>query len=267
MVKTQQPKALEVKHNSNEAHLNDPKTAAQTKHNEPKIPKEHQKQSQNQNIICKQKKETDNISAILENLDLNKTIIPQEEGINNHNIMDKTKRKENTKISASTLSVSVFKIEYNAFPEVKHSKTPLGNIVGFGLNSYHGKVKNYNEDKIRVVAQHISQSKINPNTKYNVSYFGIFDGDGGNNFCEFLKLNYFDYLTNSTHFRDNPIITKHQAFKKSEENFFKKALDPKSKKLADKCGSYALIMLIIDNLLFYINLGDNRALYSYDSGK
>ena len=268
MVITQQQKALEVKHNPNEAHLNDPKTADQAKHNEPKIPKEHQKQSQNQNIAGKQKKEADNHSPLLENLDLNNTIMPNEEGINNQNIIEQTKKKENSKISASTLSVSMLaKIQYKAFPDVKQSKEALGNIVGFGVNSYHGKVKNYNEDKIRAVALHKCQSKINPNITHVVSYFGIFDGHGGNNCSEFLKLNYFEYLTNSPHFPDNPIIAIHEAFKKSEENFFKKAFDPKSKKLLDKSGSCALIMLIIDNLLFSINLGDSRALYSYDSGK
>ena len=37
--------------------------------------------------------------------------------------------------------------------------------------------------------------------------------------------------------------------------------------MLDKSGSCALVMLIINNLLYAINLGDSRALYSYDTGK
>ena len=37
--------------------------------------------------------------------------------------------------------------------------------------------------------------------------------------------------------------------------------------LLDKSGSCALVMLIINDFLFSINLGDSRALYSYDTGK
>ena len=38
-------------------------------------------------------------------------------------------------------------------------------------------------------------------------------------------------------------------------------------KLVDKSGSCATIALIIDNILYSINLGDSRALYSRDGGK
>ena len=158
-------------------------------------------------------------------------------------------------------------IKYRAYPTAKHSIEALGIISGFGVNSYNGKVKNYNEDRIKVVASHICQSKKNPNIQHNVSYFAIFDGHGGNKCSEFLKHNFFEYLIGSPFFPDNPLNAIYEAFKKSESNFFKMAFDSKNKTLIDKSGSCALIMLIIDNLLFSINLGDSRALYSYDSGK
>ena len=43
--------------------------------------------------------------------------------------------------------------------------------------------------------------------------------------------------------------------------------DVNSNILLDKSGSCALVMLIINDVLFAINLGDSRALYSYDNGK
>ena len=45
------------------------------------------------------------------------------------------------------------------------------------------------------------------------------------------------------------------------------AYDSKNNILLDKSGSCALVMLIINNVLFAINLGDSRALYSYYTGK
>ena len=45
------------------------------------------------------------------------------------------------------------------------------------------------------------------------------------------------------------------------------AYDPTNNILLDKSGSCALVMIIINDVLFAINLGDSRALYSYDTGK
>ena len=56
-----------------------------------------------------------------------------------------------------------------------------------------------------------------------------------------------------------------EAFKTAESNF--KSLAVKNNILVDKSGSCALIALIINNILYAINLGDSRALYSRDGGK
>ena len=56
-----------------------------------------------------------------------------------------------------------------------------------------------------------------------------------------------------------------EAFKKAENEFYKIAV--KNGKLEDKSGSCAVISLILNDILFSINLGDSRALYSRDAGK
>ena len=58
-----------------------------------------------------------------------------------------------------------------------------------------------------------------------------------------------------------------EAFKKAEENFKGMVYDEKSNILLDKSGSCALVMLILNDILYSISLGDSRALYSYDGGK
>ena len=202
------------------------------------------------------------ISPIIDNFDVNATLFQNED---NYNL---TNEFENMKLTASALSVSVLSdIPYKAYPTAKHSKESLGNFAGFGVNSYNGKVKNYNEDRIRVVASHVSQSKIDPNKKINISYFSIFDGHSGKKCSEFLKKQFYDYLINSSFFPDQPLKAINEAFKKAEAQFLKMAYDAKSKTLLDKSGSCAIILLIMDNILYAINLGDSRALYSYDTGR
>ena len=212
---------------------------------------------------------TENLSPILENLDINATINPQENENKKANIeTNNNKGKEKEKLRASNLSVSVLSnLQYNAYPEVKHSREAFANIAGFGVNSYNGKVKNYNEDRIRVIASHLAQSKRDPNKVYQMSYFSIFDGHGGRKCSEFLKKTFYEYLVGSPFFPDDPIKAIREAFKKSESYFFQMAYDKNTRTLVDKSGSCALIMLILDNILYSINLGDSRALYSYNSGK
>ena len=75
------------------------------------------------------------------------------------------------------------------------------------------------------------------------------------------------YLFNSKYFPVSPIKTIKEAFRNTEKAFMEKAIDKTSNSLVDQSGSCALVMLIINNILYAINLGDSRALYSTDSGK
>ena len=81
-----------------------------------------------------------------------------------------------------------------------------------------------------------------------------------------MKKQFYDYLINSSFFPDQPLKAINEAFKKAEAQFLKMAYDAKSKTLLDKSGSCAIILLIMDNILYAINLGDSRALYSCNSG-
>ena len=54
------------------------------------------------------------------------------------------------------------------------------------------------------------------------------------------------------------------AFVKAENNFSSTVIE--SGNLIDKSGSCAVSALIMDEWCFVINLGDSRALYSFDSG-
>ena len=242
----------------------DPKIYKEINLNPPQTLKENK--NKNENNINIPNKEQETLSPILEHFDMNATISPTENDLNNNNAQTNANKKNN--ITASTLSVSVLSnLQYNAYPTAKHSIEAFANISGFGVNSYNGKVKNYNEDRIRVIASHIAQSKRNPNVKFNISYFSIFDGHAGKKCSEFLKKTFYEYLISSPFFPDEPIKAIRESFKKAESQFYHIAYDPKTKTLLDQSGSCALIMLIVNNELYSINLGDSRALYSYDTGK
>jgi serine/threonine protein phosphatase PrpC len=66
-------------------------------------------------------------------------------------------------------------------------------------------------------------------------------------------------------FPNNVIESVRETFETAENSFRQQAVQ--NGKLVDKSGSCALISLIVNNMLYAINLGDSRALYSRDGGK
>ena len=62
-----------------------------------------------------------------------------------------------------------------------------------------------------------------------------------------------------------PIEAIRESFQTAENEFKKVAIQ--NGKLVDKSGSCAVIALIINDILYAINLGDSRALYSCNGGK
>ena len=208
----------------------------------------------------------------LENLTstiFNSQIVYPQTQIYNHNSNNK---KVDLKKSATSMTVqSLASIPYNEYPTAEFSHQPFSNIAAYGLNSYNGKVKKFNEDRTKAIVNY----KLNKsffingiqNREPSISYFSIFDGHAGKKCSDFLKQNLDTYLFNSPYFPSNIVKAIRETFKKAENDFCSMAYDAKNNILLDKSGSCALIILIIDNLLYAINLGDSRALYSYNGGK
>ena len=127
-------------------------------------------------------------------------------------------------------------INYPNYPQVELSQNSFGRIVAYALNSYHGIFKNNNEDKAKIIPEY----KLNKPIKNGngdiinpkISYFGLYDGNGGNKCSDFLQ----------------------QIF------------DSQKKAILDKSGSCVLALLIIDDCCHISYLGDSRGLYSFDSG-
>lgn len=180
--------------------------------------------------------------------------------INNNNA---NMKKTATLMTVNTLA----NLPYSEYPKAEFSHKPFYNIAGYAHNSYNGKVRSYNEDRTKIVVDFqktlvVNGKKITP----RISYFGVFDGHGGKGCSDFLRDNLHNYLFNSNYFPAYPIQAIKEAFIIAENEFFKKAYDSKKNQLIDQSGSCALIMLIINDILYAINLGDCRALMSTDTG-
>ena len=171
-----------------------------------------------------------------------------------------------TKKSVTLMSIgSLAGIEYKDYPQAELSSQQSHNISGFGANSYNGAIGKYNEDKYKI-EQTEKEGVINgEKKKLKISYFGVFDGHGGDKCSIFLKDHMHKFLLDSKNLLLNPIQSIKESFDIAEKSFYKEAVQ--NGKLVDKSGSCAVIALFMGNKLFSINLGDSRALYSRLSGQ
>ena len=162
------------------------------------------------------------------------------------------------------LSLQILNKEYDFYERALCSNKPIGTLKAYGYNTYQGLYKKINEDKI-IVVNHIKKpnsSKLK--TWPKISYFGIFDGHGGEGCSEYLKDNFLQCLVKNPNF---PIDIKKcltETFKEIEEKFFKEKCSSTEK--CDGSGSCALTVLIFDNKLYIANIGDSRAILSLNGG-
>ena len=197
---------------------------------------------------------------------------------------DKKDKKQNLSVSENTanrnkkrrstygLTISrLSKLDYDSYPSVELSEKSYNVIVGYGGNTYNGIKRKYNEDKLRIIPDYKLTKTVKKKSgeviEPKISYFAIYDGHGGEKCVEFLQKNLHNYIFTSDFF---PLYTMQaigEAYVKAEREFFSIAVDEENNKLLDKSGSCAVSALIMDEWCFIINLGDSRALYSFNSGK
>ena len=162
------------------------------------------------------------------------------------------------------LSLQILNKEYDFYERALCSNKSVGTLKAYGYNTYQGLCKKINEDKIIVVNQIKKPNSSKLKTWPKISYFGIFDGHGGEGCSEYLKDNFLQCLVKNPNF---PIDIKKcltETFKEIEEKFFKEKCS--STENCDGSGSCALTVLIFDNKLFIANIGDSRAILSLNGG-
>ena len=172
---------------------------------------------------------------------------------------------DNNHIKSSLLTLDLLTKKYDNYELPKFSNKQIGPLKSFAYNTFQGLFKDYNEDKVSVNSLIKKPSTSKMKTWPKISYFGVFDGHGGEECSEFLKNNFMNYLIENPNFPFDIKLSMTEAFQKVEESFFK--LNCKETlEASDKSGSCALVVLIFDNKVYIANIGDSRAIMSICGG-
>ena len=163
------------------------------------------------------------------------------------------------------LSSELLNKDYTFYEKASFSNKSIGSLKSYGYNTFHGLFKEINEDKIIVINQIKKPASSKMKTWPKISYFGIFDGHGGEGCSEFLKNNLLNYLIDNKNFPFDIKTGLTESFEKAEEEFFKLKCSGDIEH-CDKSGSCALVSILFDNKIYIANLGDSRAIMSMNSG-
>ncbi|CAG9313710.1 unnamed protein product [Blepharisma stoltei] len=143
------------------------------------------------------------------------------------------------------------------------SRASCGKVLAYAANTDKGLRRKKNEDRIMIIASFSEpQNKMHEAAWPNCSYFGIFDGHGGDGCSSFLRDKLHQFIIESHFFPSFPHKAIKEALEKAENEFMKI-----SKETNDKSGSCAVIALIVGQVCYIANIGDSRALMSGLSGK
>ena len=194
----------------------------------------------------------------------------------------KQKQKHINKIpplsSASAIEAILQGVELNIDPmdlklpneeSTKYSSKKNGIISGYAANTNQGIIRTYNEDRVSIIL-----NIVKPKGKENVlkwpkwSFFAVYDGHGGSVCADFLKDNLHQFIVRQDCFPDD-VRTAIKLGWRDAENLFFELSEAQSKKTGelDRSGSWAITVLIVENIAYIANVGDSRAILSKNKGK
>ncbi|EGR27710.1 protein phosphatase 2c, putative [Ichthyophthirius multifiliis] len=174
-----------------------------------------------------------------------------------------TQNNQELSISQQILINQTIIPNYN---QTQYSIKQNGIISCYAANTNQGLIRNYNEDRITII---LNMKKPSINTEIDnwpkCSFFGIYDGHGGFSCADFLKENLHNYVINDSNFPNNINQAIQNGFQQAEKNFLIKAY--KNEIVVDRSGSCAIVVFIVDDVCYVANVGDSRAIMSYNKGK
>ena len=208
----------------------------------------------------------------------NNLFITKELTNNNHRINNQlltNKEKENKYISINdiigekcNLNLDLLRLFYNNYEQSKTSKKKMGSVKSYGVNTYQGIVRNYNEDRVSIIINMNKPKNYNKKSWPKISFFGIYDGHGGEGCSEYLRDNLHKLICNDNeYFPDNIPEAIKLGFQKAENDFLNNYALNEKKEIIDRSGSCAVIILLIDKKVYIANAGDSRCLVSMENGK
>lgn len=151
------------------------------------------------------------------------------------------------------------------FESAKVITKKYGQIESFAINTHTGTVRSANEDRISVLlnAQNkFTKAKNKLNNSHMCSAFSVFDGHGGVSCCNFLKERLHKSLFGNMEV-DGIIGRSIKAiYERLDEDYIREAGELRK----NFSGSCAITLLILNNTLIVINVGDSRAVLSLRGG-
>lgn len=105
------------------------------------------------------------------------------------NITDIIKDQNFVPISKDFLSMNFEKYE-----NTRYSSKSLNLIKSFAANTHQGVVRKYNEDRVSIILNIVKPNSFKGASWPICSFFGVFDGHGGNKCADYLKDNLHNFV-------------------------------------------------------------------------
>lgn len=150
------------------------------------------------------------------------------------------------------------------FIATKISVKRNGVVSAYAANTHQGIVRNYNEDRVSIILNIVKPPSRRNEVWPKCSFFGIYDGHGGNKCAEFLRDYLHQFVVRDPNFPKHPKAAIINGFKQAEAKFLEICHD--GEEILDKSGSCAIVVLIVGPHCYVANVGDSRALLSSDNG-
>lgn len=155
------------------------------------------------------------------------------------------------------------------FETTKCSAKENGVIKSYAANTNQGVIRNYNEDRVSIVLNIQKPPQKICDRWPKCQFFAIFDGHGGHTCADFLRDNLHQFIVRDQEFPGNPRLAIQNAFQKADQYFLDtvERFAGGKQSMLDRSGSCAIVILIVDDVCYSVNVGDSRAIMSAGGGK
>lgn len=187
----------------------------------------------------------------------------------------KTSELEKSQTNSHSKKARSF-IDWLATESIKVPKIPKAlmefevgkSVIAIGYNTHQGRIRDYNEDEITItVSAGLTQSKklkyFIPEILNTFTMCSIFDGHGGGDCSKYLKNNLHNFLIDEVFQSKKEFTRKVKALYTKTENLYKRQCVEQNKPFAGSC---ACTLIICNDVLFTINVGDSRCVLSVNNG-
>jgi serine/threonine protein phosphatase PrpC len=140
-----------------------------------------------------------------------------------------------------------------------------GIVKAYAANTNKGIIRNYNEDRVSIILNILKPNGRKGEEWPKWSFFGVFDGHGGAACADFLRDNLHQFVIKDPSFPNKPEEALRQGFATAEKVFLQNS--EKDGDIIEKSGSWAIVILIVGQECYVVNVGDSRAVLSYESGR